>query len=287
MVIRLDGSKTLGNILKFKCISFSHCHSLLFSVDRYIECRCRTIFGFMEVSVRNVFCVAAVFLIGSKFFAIYCECRGIKYMKRSVCKCVFYFFYFLICSFCYNVLVEWCDLVCTIGEAFAPVSIDCCSIKHALYCICVIYTPVHGCGCKCCVRSNGCHINVVSNARNACFFTCCRSTCCICMLADQNTSVRDQGICTFFLKVEACPAVCVFNFHCYGRAYALSSKVEGSVSGNNLCVRECTYITHFAVILCNSAVLDHLIQFQTCYYTGYITCFINICEVVVHVGKSA
>lgn len=106
-------------------------------------------------------------------------------------------------------------------------------------------------------------------------------------IGDENEGYTAAHMAGIFLKVEACPAVCVFNFHCYGRAYALSSKVEGSVSGNNLCVRECTYITHFAVILCNSAVLDHLIQFQTCYYTGYITCFINICEVVVHVGKSA
>ena len=43
----------------------------------------------MEVSVRNVFCITAVFLIGSKFFAIYSKCRSIKYMKGSICKCIF------------------------------------------------------------------------------------------------------------------------------------------------------------------------------------------------------
>ena len=36
-------------------------------------------------------------------------------------------------------------------------------------------------------------------------------------------------------------------------------------------------------ILCDCSVFDHLIQFQTCNNTGYITCFINICEIVVHI----
>ena len=208
-------------------------------------------------------------------------------MKGSICKCIFNFFYFFICSFCYNFLIERCDLVSTLGEAFAPVSVDCCSIKHALYCICVIYTPVHRCGCKCFIRSNGCHVDVISNARNTCCFTSCRSTCSICMLADQDTSVRDQCICTFFFEVKACPAVCVFNFHSYGWAYALSTKIERSISGNNLCIWECTNITHLAVIFCNCAVFDHLIQFETGNNTGYITSFINICKIVVHIGKSA
>ena len=208
-------------------------------------------------------------------------------MKGSVCKCIFHFFYFFVCSFCYNFLIERCDLVSAVGEAFAPVSINCCSIKHALYCICVIYTPVHRCRSKSCIRCNRCHINIVSNARNACCFTCCRSTCCICVLADQNTSIRNQRICTFFFKVEACPAVCIFYFHSYGRAYTLCAKVERSISGNNLCVRECTNITHLAAIFCDRSIFDHLIQFKASYYTGHITSFINVCEVVVHIGKSA
>ena len=107
------------------------------------------------------------------------------------------------------------------------------------------------------------------------------------MLADQDTSVRDQCICTFFFEVKACPAVCVFNFHSYGWAFALSTKIERSISGNNLCIWECTNITHLAVIFCNCAVFDHLIQFETGNNTGYITSFINICKIVVHIGKSA
>ena len=106
------------------------------------------------------------------------------------------------------------------------------------------------------------------------------------MLADQYTTIRDQCICTFFFKVKACPAVCVFYFHCYGWAYTLCSKIERSISGNNLCIWECTYITHFAVILCNCSIFDHFIQFQTCNYTRYITCFINICEIVMHIRKT-
>ena len=41
---------------------------------------------------------------------------------------------------------------------------------------------------------------------------------------DQYTAVRDQSICALFLKVKACPAVCIFYFHCYRRAYTLRAK---------------------------------------------------------------
>ena len=147
------------------------------------------------------------------------------------------------------------------------VSINCCSIKHALYCICVIYTPVHRRRSKSCIRCNRCHINIITYTWNSCCFACCRSTCCICMLADQYTAVRDQSICALFLKVKACPAVCIFYFHCYRRAYALRAKIESCITGDNLCVWECTYITHLACVFFYCAVLDHFIQFQTCNYT--------------------
>ena len=208
-------------------------------------------------------------------------------MKRTIAERIFYFFYFIFCTFCYNFVIERCDLVCAFCKSFTPVSVNCCTIDHALYCICVIYTPVHRRGSKCCVRSNRCHINVITYTRNACCFTSCRSTCCICMLADQYTSVRDQSICAFFLKVEACPAVCIFHFHCYGWAYTLCTKVERSITGNNLCIWECTYITDLACVFFYCAVCDHLIQFQTSYHTRYITCFVDICKVVMHIGKSA
>ena len=143
----------------------------------------------MEISVRNIFC--SVFLICIKFFTVYCKCRSVKYMKRTITDRVFYFFYFLFCAFSYNFIIERCDLICAFCKSFAPVSVNSCSINHALYCICVIYTPVHRCGSKCCIRSNRCHINVITNARNAGCLTCCRSTCCICMLADKYAAIRN------------------------------------------------------------------------------------------------
>ena len=38
---------------------------------------------------------------------------------------------------------SWCDLVCAVCKSLAPVCIDCCTVKDALYCIFVIYAPVH------------------------------------------------------------------------------------------------------------------------------------------------
>ena len=66
------------------------------SVDSYIKCRCRTIFGFMEISVRNIFC--SIFLICIQFFAVYSKCRSIKYMKGTIADRIFYFFYFFFCA---------------------------------------------------------------------------------------------------------------------------------------------------------------------------------------------
>ena len=219
----------------------------------------------MEVSVRNVLCITL--LISIKFLAVYCKCRCIKYMKGTINERIFHFFDLFFCTLCYSFVIESCDLICTFRKSFTPVSINCCAVKHTLYCVCIIYTPVHRCRSKCCVRSNRCHINIITYTWNSCCFACCRSTCCICMLADQYTAVRDQSICALFLKVKACPAVCIFYFHCYRRAYALRAKIESCITGDNLCVWECTYITHLACVFFYCAVLDHFIQFQTCNYT--------------------
>ena len=69
----------------------------------------------MEVSVRNVFCITAIFLISSKLFAIYCKCRSIKHMERTINESIFYFFNLFFSSLCYNLVIEWCDLVCAGG----------------------------------------------------------------------------------------------------------------------------------------------------------------------------
>ena len=83
------------------------------SVDSYIKCRCRTIFGFMEISVRNIFC--SIFLICIQFFAVYSKCRSIKYMKGTdslIASSTSFTCFF--CAFCYNFFIERCDLICAV-----------------------------------------------------------------------------------------------------------------------------------------------------------------------------
>ena len=176
-------------------------------------------------------------------------------MERTVDNSVLYFFYFFFGSF-YCLLVKCCKSVCAVCKSLAPVNVDRCSVNDGLHCVCIIYAPVNGSRCKSSIRSYGSHVDLVAYTWNACCLTCCRSACCICVLTDQNTSVRDQSICTFLFQVKACPAVCIFYFHCNGRAYAPCAKVEGCISQNNLCVWESAYITHFCLILCDLAGLD-------------------------------
>ena len=107
------------------------------------------------------------------------------------------------------------------------------------------------------------------------------------MLADQDTFVCDQRFSTFFLKVKTCPAVCILHFHCSRWTLASYTQEKGCETADNFCIWIGTDITNLSCIFCDLAVCDHLVQFHTCYNTGYITGFINRCKVIVHIGKSA
>ena len=125
----------------------------------------------------------------------------------------------------------------------------------------------------------------------------CRSACRICMLSDDHTAICDQSLscCTLFVNIK--PGIGIFYFHYSIRNNALDTKVECGITGNNLCIAECSYITDLNItvcikavrlcLFCKSAIFHDLFQFQTSYNTGYIACFINVCECIFEILASA
>ena len=79
------------------------------------------------------------------------------------------------------------------------------------------------------------------------------------MLADQYASVLDQFVSALFLSSLIIPGTGKGNVHCYARAYRTCAQEEGSISGDNLCIGICSYISHLCLILSDITICDHLI----------------------------
>ena len=188
----------------------------------------------MEISVRNIFCITAIFLISSKFFAIYSKCRSIKYLKRTIFELALNVSNIICCAFCAG-LTKVCNTYCIIIISCGPILLKITAAHYSCNSVFVIYSPVIGCRSKCCCWSSCDHINVVSYrvadlAIIMKLLCSCRSTCRVCMLSNDNTAVCNKCLscCTLFVNIK--PGVCVLNFHYNIRNYALNTKVECSVA---------------------------------------------------------
>ena len=234
------------------------------------------------------------------FLTAYSKCRGIKYLKRTVFQFALDVSNVVCSSFCTG-LTKFCDSYCIVIISCGPVLLKVTTAHYGCNCMFVVYCPVIGSRGKCCCRSSLKHINIVAYrvadlAIIVKLLCSCRSTCRVCMLSDDHTAVCNKCLscCTLFVNIE--PGVCVLNFHYSVRNNALNTKVECSITRNNLSVAECSNIANLYITVCikavwlclcgKSAIFKNLFQLQTSYNTGYIARFIDVCECILEILAS-
>ena len=103
------------------------------------------------------------------------------------------------------------------------------------------------------------------------------------MLADQNTAVLDQLVCSLFLCCLIIPGSCEGYIHGSSRAYGTRAQEEGCVTGDNLCIGKCSDVTNLSLLCGNIAIVNHLIQLHACGDTCQVTSVIDGSECVVEI----
>ena len=106
------------------------------------------------------------------------------------------------------------------------------------------------------------------------------------MLRNKYATAVDKSKSCFLLKSLVIPGTCELNIHCYCGANALCAKVEGCVTGHNLCECECTNVTHLSLVSCDLAVSDHLVELHTCCNTCQESALIDGSKCIVEVGET-
>ena len=156
----------------------------------------------------------------------YCEALCVIYMELSGSKVSLGLLDSFLCSLCCNLLVELCKLYRACVYSTAPVCCKALALGNCLDDHLVVWSPVDLGRDKSCVWSQVDCAYVVSYVWNSFLLTCLRSSLGVSVLADEDTSVVDQGLGTCLLLCDIKPGVGVCHFHCSGGAYMACSQEE-------------------------------------------------------------
>ena len=235
----------------------------------------------MEVTVPDEL-VFSDFVAG-EMLAFYGEGVAIEYMEGAVLNSCDGSIDCFLSAFCASG-AEGADKNCIVGIAMAPILLHFFAVQSCADSIGVVCTPVILGGGESNIGSDAQHVHIVTDNVNigiigiVCSLYSGGSTGGVSMLGDDDAAESHQSVCSLCFEGEVKPLVGVLNVHiCFGNDGA-DAEEECGITGNNLCIGICAYITDMGIV--NEAVIHELLELETCNDAGNIASFIDVGEII-------